>query len=90
MKRILLIGAGHAHAVVLRALAKNPLHGARITLVSPLATQLYSAMLPGLIAGHYARREAELDIARLDSRIRDWGFALKHAARVVTNRGRGD
>jgi selenide,water dikinase len=68
VKRILLIGAGHAHAVVLRSLAKNPLYGARITLVSPLATQLYSAMLPGLIAGHYARGEAELDIARLAER----------------------
>ncbi|HXM81201.1 MAG TPA: FAD-dependent oxidoreductase [Burkholderiales bacterium] len=68
MKRILLIGAGHAHAVVLRSLVKNPLYGARITLVSPLATQLYSAMLPGIIAGHYAHREAEIDIARLAER----------------------
>ncbi|HEV7484245.1 MAG TPA: PIG-L deacetylase family protein [Thermoanaerobaculia bacterium] len=29
----------------------------------------------------------ELDIARLDSRMRDWSCAMKHAARVVTRRG---
>jgi len=30
---------------------------------------------------------AEFDIARLDSRLHDWGCAMKHAARVVTRRG---
>ena len=38
MKRILLIGAGHGHLVVLRSLADKPLYGARITLVSPFPT----------------------------------------------------
>ena len=60
MKRVLLAGAGHAHAVLLDALAQGPLYGARITLVSPYARQLYSAMLPGVIAGHYQREEAKL------------------------------
>jgi N-acetyl-1-D-myo-inositol-2-amino-2-deoxy-alpha-D-glucopyranoside deacetylase len=31
--------------------------------------------------------QPELDIARLDSRVRDWSCAIKHAARVVTRRG---
>ena len=68
MKRVLLIGAGHAHAVVLRSLAENALHGARITLVAPYPRQIYSAMLPGVIAGHYAQREAVIDVARLAER----------------------
>ena len=68
MKRILLIGAGHAHAVVLRSLAENALYGARITLVAPYPRQIYSAMLPGVIAGHYAQREAIIDVARLAER----------------------
>ncbi|HEX5477175.1 MAG TPA: FAD-dependent oxidoreductase [Burkholderiales bacterium] len=68
MKRILLIGAGHAHLVVLRSLAKNPLYGARITLLSPNARQLYSGMLPGLIAGHYRLEETEIDVERLAAR----------------------
>ncbi|HEX7054896.1 MAG TPA: FAD-dependent oxidoreductase [Burkholderiales bacterium] len=65
MKRILLAGAGHAHAAVLASLARKPLYGASITLVSPRARQLYSAMLPGVIAGHYREEEASIDVARL-------------------------
>ena len=65
MKRVLLVGAGHAHARLLASLAKTPLYGARLTLVSPYPRQLYSAMLPGVIAGHYEREEAEFDVALL-------------------------
>ena len=68
MKRVLLIGAGHAHLVVLRSLAEKPLYGARIALVSPHAKQLYSGMLPGILAGHYRRAEAEVDVAGLAER----------------------
>jgi N-acetyl-1-D-myo-inositol-2-amino-2-deoxy-alpha-D-glucopyranoside deacetylase len=31
--------------------------------------------------------QPEFDIAKLDSRFRDWRYALEHAARVVTSRG---
>ena len=65
MKRVLLIGAGHAHLAVLRALKKAPLHGARFMLVTQRAKQIYSGMLPGVIAGHYRSHEAEIDVARL-------------------------
>lgn len=68
MKRVLLIGAGHAHLVVLRSLAEKPLYGARIALVSPHARQVYSGMLPGILAGHYRRAEAEVDVAALAER----------------------
>jgi pyridine nucleotide-disulfide oxidoreductase family protein len=65
VKRILLAGAGHAHLAVLRSLSREPLHGARFALVSPRGRQIYSGMLPGIIAGHYRRDEAEVDLARL-------------------------
>ena len=65
MKRILLVGAGHAHSIVLRSLAEKPLYGARVALVSPAAKQLYSGMLPGVVAGLYRRHHAEIDVARL-------------------------
>jgi len=55
VKHVLLLGAGHAHAWLLAALAEEPRHGARLTLVSPYPRQIYSAMLPGVIAGHYSR-----------------------------------
>ena len=65
MKRILLVGCGHAHLAVLRSLKAQPLRGARFAIVSPRAKQIYSGMLPGVIAGHYRRHEAEIDVARL-------------------------
>jgi pyridine nucleotide-disulfide oxidoreductase family protein len=68
VKRVLLVGAGHAHAWLLAALARTPVRGARVTLVSPFARQVYSAMLPGVIAGHYRRAEAEFDVAALAER----------------------
>ena len=65
MRRILLVGAGHAHLAVLRNFAKEALYGARVTLVTPLARQVYSGMLPGVIAGHYRLADAEIDIQAL-------------------------
>ena len=52
-KRLLLLGGGHAHVHVLQALAREPLAGAEVALVTPFARQLYSGMVPGLVAGHY-------------------------------------
>ena len=68
MRRILLVGAGHAHLALLRSLAKGPLAAARFALVTPHAKQVYSGMLPGVVAGHYRREDAEIDIAPLAAR----------------------
>ena len=68
MRRILLVGAGHAHLAVLRNFAETPIYGARVTLVAPLARQVYSGMLPGVIAGHYRLEDAQVDIAALCAR----------------------
>jgi selenide,water dikinase len=65
VKRIVLAGAGHAHAVVLASFARNPFYGATVTLVSPRPRQLYSGMLPGVIAGHYRAEQASIDVAAL-------------------------
>jgi len=53
MKRLVLLGAGHAQIQVLEALAKQPLAGWQVHLVSPYGRQVYSGMLPGWVAGHY-------------------------------------
>ena len=68
MKKVLLIGAGHAHLVVLKKLIEKPLYGACFMLVSPQPRQIYSGMLPGLIAGHYRLREIEVDVHGLAGR----------------------
>ena len=52
-KRLLLLGGGHAHVHVLQALAREPLAGAEVALLTPFERQMYSGMVPGLVAGHY-------------------------------------
>lgn len=62
---LVLIGGGHAHALVLRRWGMDPLPGARLTLVTPDPTAPYTGMLPGHIAGHYPRDALEIDLVRL-------------------------
>ena len=85
---LVLIGGGHAHALVLRMWGMRPLPGARLTLVSPAPTAPYTGMLPGHIAGHYPRRALEIDLVRLarhaDARlILDRATGIDRAARRV-------
>lgn len=62
---IVLIGGGHTHALVLRKWGMSPLAGARLTLIDPTPAAAYSGMLPGHIAGHYARDALDIDLVRL-------------------------
>ena len=64
-KDILLVGGGHAHVLLLRMWAMNPIPGIRITLVSNSVISPYSAMLPGVIAGHYTFDENHIDLFKL-------------------------
>jgi selenide,water dikinase len=65
VKELLLIGGGHAHALVLRRWGMRPVPGVRLTLVSPEATAPYTGMLPGHVAGHYPREALDIDLVRL-------------------------
>ena len=53
-RQLVLLGAGHAHVQVLAQMAQSPWAGAQVTLVAPYDRQLYSGMVPGFVAGHYA------------------------------------
>ncbi|MEL0436450.1 selenide, water dikinase SelD [Phycobacter sp. K97] len=64
-KDVVLIGGGHAHALVLLKWAMRPLPGARLTLINPGPTAPYSGMLPGYVAGHYQRSDLDIDLVRL-------------------------
>ncbi len=65
MKRLLLLGAGHAHAQVLRDCARQPLPDTEVVLVSPSALAPYSGMVPGWLAGHYRYAQICIDFAAL-------------------------
>lgn len=67
MKRLLLLGGGHAHVHVLRELAREPMPATQVTLVSPFPRQLYSGMVPGLVAGHYAVDDCVIPLPPLAS-----------------------
>lgn len=64
-KHIALVGGGHAHVLVLEAFARSPEPGLAITLVSRDRLTPYSGMLPGHLAGAYARDEIHIDLERL-------------------------
>lgn len=53
MRRLLLVGGGHAHAQVLLGLINAPLPDIEVALVSSQPLAPYSGMVPGWLAGLY-------------------------------------
>jgi selenide, water dikinase len=74
---LVLIGGGHAHALVLRKWAMNPLAGVRLSVINPSPTAPYTGMLPGHIAGHYSREELDIDLVQL-ARVAGVRLILDH------------
>jgi selenide,water dikinase len=79
VRDLVLIGGGHAHALVLKMWAMDPLPGTRLTLINPGPTAPYTGMLPGHIAGHYQRDELMIDLVRL-GRFANARLILDHAS----------
>jgi pyridine nucleotide-disulfide oxidoreductase family protein len=68
VKRLVLLGGGHAHVEVLRDLATLRPADLEVTLVTPHPRLLYTGMVPGYIAGHYTIDEASVDLEGLAAR----------------------
>jgi selenide,water dikinase len=90
---ILLLGAGHAHVEVLRRFAMRPEPGVRLTLIGREPETPYSGMLPGVIRGDYAPRQAHIDLAPLAAAagarlILGEAVSIQLEARTVTVPGR--
>ena len=70
-EHLVLAGGGHTHALVLRLWAMQWAQQPRrrpaawVTLLNRRSTALYSGMVPGLIAGLYAREACEINLRRL-------------------------
>jgi len=93
IKNVVLVGGGHAHALVLRKWAMKPMAGVRLTVINPSATAPYTGMLPGFIAGHYERSDLDIDLVRLarfaDARLVFGAVSdLDREAKTVTVPGR--
>ncbi|WP_281825188.1 selenide, water dikinase SelD [Jannaschia rubra] len=90
---LVLVGGGHAHALVLRKWGMDPLPGARLSVINPGPTAPYTGMLPGHVAGHYTREELDIDLLRLarfaGARLIDGAASgIDLHARLVTVPGR--
>ncbi len=89
MKKVLLLGAGHAQLSVLQTLVQQRLAGGDVLLVTPYPRQLYSGMVPGLIAGRFGEDDCAIDVMALARRAGvhfrlGQAVALDATARQVT------
>ncbi len=90
-RRLVLVGGGHAHLHVLRALARRPLPDTQVVLVTP-GDHFYSAMVPGFLQGQYAAEDLRIDVHALASRagvqlVRARADRVDAARRVVIASG---
>lgn len=93
MKRLVLVGPGHAHLFVLEALARAPPPGVETVLVSLGPRQLYSGMVPGWMAGDYALEQLSFELSGLaraaGARLEPSGMAALRADRREIELGDG-
>ena len=89
LKHLVLLGAGHAHVHVLHGLAQGRPADLNITVIAPYPRQLYSGMVPGFVAGHYALDECVIPLEGLLARcgaryIPSRSVAMDADAKTVT------
>ncbi len=67
MKKLILVGAGHAHIGILRRLINEKISSKnlQISLITEQPQAIYSGMLPGWMAGHYSLFDISIDAKSL-------------------------
>ena len=81
LKHLVLLGVGHAHVHVLQGLAQSRPADLDITVIAPYPRQLYSGMVPGFVAGHYALDDC---LMHLDALVHRSGVRwLQHHVRAL-------
>lgn len=69
-QHLVLVGGGHAHLLVLEALARQRPAGVHITLIHPGRWQHYSGMLPGWMKQQYSLEDCRVDLMPLVRRAK--------------------
>ncbi|MGE0436775.1 MAG: FAD-dependent oxidoreductase [Steroidobacteraceae bacterium] len=85
MKRLVLVGGGHAQLGVLFGLARARLSGVEAVLVTPSPYQYYSGMLPGWMIGGYDETECRIDLRPL-AQMAGVRLALDHISGMDAQR----
>lgn len=62
---IVLLGAGHTNAHIIKMWRIQPQPDTQLTCVSNFGSAAYSGMLPGTLAGQYDSSEMQIDLVRL-------------------------
>jgi selenide,water dikinase len=65
---LVLVGGGHSHVQVLRALMMERPPHTHLTVVLDQPVAVYSGMVPGYVAGQYRAEELEIDVVPLARR----------------------
>ena len=68
--KIVLVGIGHTHALVLKELFDRKITNLDITIISPDSKSPYSGMLTGFIAGLYQEHEIYIDLQPLIKKMK--------------------
>ncbi|WP_339931941.1 FAD-dependent oxidoreductase [uncultured Brevundimonas sp.] len=77
-RRLVLVGAGHAHLHLVRQAAQLCEVGLEVTLIAPRRFQ-YSGLASGVLSGALAVEAAEIDVVALAS-----AFRVRHLSQPVT------
>jgi NADH dehydrogenase FAD-containing subunit len=64
-RQLVLLGAGPAHVLLMAHLAKHPLPGCKITLVSTVEKLFDASQLPGFVSGKKTPAQGSIDIEHL-------------------------
>jgi selenide,water dikinase len=81
VRRLVLLGGGHSHVHVLKALGDELDPAVSVTLVTPVDRQIYTGMLPGYVAGHYPLEACAIDLEPLARRAR--ALVVRSSATLV-------
>ena len=89
LKKLVLLGAGHAHVQVLHGLAQSRPADLDVTVIAPYPRQLYSGMVPGFVAGHYTLDQCMIPLPHLVAasgarHLPTSGVAVDASAQTVT------